>query len=339
MRVLNVAFPLLAVGPGSGGGAEQILHLLDRGLAERHIDSLAIAAETSQVSGKLWPTPLACKEITEAKRSEAHTIHLCTIEKVLRSEHVDVIHFHGLDFGAYVPDTSVPKVVTLHLPVPWYDPDSLHGPGIHLVAVSETQAASAGDKTISRVVRNGIDITKHLPADGERTSLLWLGRVCPEKGTHIALEVARRADLPIIVAGPVHPFAFHRDYFRRQVEPLLDSKRVYVGPVGLEEKAKLLSSARALLIPSLAPETSSLVAMEAASSGTPTVAFRSGALPEVVQDEVTGFITDDAEHMVQALDRIGDISPVQCREYAVEHFSSERMVNDYVELYRDLLGV
>lgn len=339
MRVLNVAYPLLPVDPGSGGGAEQILYLLDRGMAERHIESLVIAAESSRVSGKLWPTPLACDEITETKRSEAHKIHRCTIEKVLRSQQVDVIHFHGLDFGAYVPKTSVAKVVTLHLPIAWYDSASLDDPDIHFVAVSETQAASAGHKRVSRVVRNGIDVTEHMPADGERTGLLWLGRVCPEKGTHIALEVARRADLPLVVAGPVHPFAFHRDYFRREVEPLLDNKRVYVGPVGLGDKAKLLRSARALLIPSLAPETSSLVAMEAASSGTPTVAFRSGALPEVVQDEVTGFIADDLERMVEAVERIGDISPVRCREYAVENFSSERMVDDYVSLYRDLLGV
>ena len=338
MRVLNVAYPLLPVGPGSGGGAEQILYLLDRGLAERQIDSLVIAAEGSRVSGKLWPTPAAHDEITEGRRSEAHTLHRRTIEKVLASEHVDVIHFHGLDFGAYVPHTSVAKVVTLHLPIPWYDPASLDDGEIHLVAVSEAQAASAGGMTISRVVRNGIDTNRHLPGDRERTSLLWLGRICPEKGTHIALEVARRADLPLIVAGPVHPFASHRDYFRRDVEPLLDSKRIYVGPVELKEKAKLLSRARALLIPSLAPETSSLVAMEAASSGTPAIAFRSGALPEVVQNGITGFIADDVAGMIEAVVQIGHISPLRCRQHAIENFSSERMVDNYLSLYRDLLG-
>jgi len=338
MRVLNVAYPLLPVGPGSGGGAEQILYLLDRGLAERQIDSLVIAAEGSRVSGKLWPTPVAHDEITEAMRSEAHTLHRRTMEKVLASEHVDVIHFHGLDFGAYVPQTSVAKAVTLHLPIPWYDPVSLDDREIHLVAVSEAQAASAGGMTISRVVRNGIDTSRHLPGDRERTSLLWLGRICPEKGTHIALEVARGADLPLIVAGPVHPFASHRDYFRREVEPLLDNKRVYVGPVDLKEKAKLLSRARALLIPSLAPETSSLVAMEAASSGTPAIAFRSGALPEVVQNGITGFIADDVAGMIEAVAQIGHISPLRCRQHAIENFSSERMVDNYLSLYRDLLG-
>ncbi len=338
MRLLNVAYALLPVGPGSGGGAEQILYLLDRGLAERQIDSVVIAAEGSQVTGKLWPTPVAHDEITESRRSEAHAIHRRMIEKLLASEQIDAIHFHGLDFGAYVPSASVPKVVTLHLPIAWYDPASLDDSGIQFVAVSETQAASAGGKRICRVIPNGIDTAKHVPTEGERTYLLWLGRVCPEKGTHIALEAARRADLPLIVAGPVHPFASHRDYFRREVEPLLDGKRIYVGPVGLNQKTKLLSSARALLVPSLAPETSSLVAMEAASSGTPTVAFHSGALPEVIQNQVTGFVVDDLEHMVDAIARIGQISPVRCRKYAIEHFSSERMVNDYVKLYRDLLG-
>jgi glycosyltransferase involved in cell wall biosynthesis len=338
MRVLNVAYALLPVGPGSGGGAEQILYLLDRGMAERQIDSVVIAAEGSQISGKLWPTPVAHDDITEARRSEAHAIHRCTIEKVLRSEEIDVIHFHGLDFGAYLPNTSVPKVVTLHLPIAWYDAASLEDSEIQFVAVSETQAASAGGTTTCRVIRNGIDIGTHVPGQGERTRLLWLGRICPEKGTHIALEVAHRADLPLIVAGPVHPFPSHREYFRREVEPLLDSKRIYVGPVGLSEKARLLASARALLIPSLAPETSSLVAMEAASSGTPAIAFRSGALPEVVQDRVTGFIADDTEGMIDAVGRTGVWWPVRCREYAVEHFSSQRMVDDYLSLYRDLLG-
>ncbi len=111
-----------------------------------------------------------------------------------------------------------------------------------------------------------------------------------------------------------------------------------MGPVDLEEKVKLLSNARALLIPSLAAETSSLVAMEAASSGTPVVAFRSGALPEVVQHEVTGFIADDLKGLIAALARVDEISPLKCRQYALENFSSERMVDDYIKLYKDLLG-
>lgn len=338
MKILNIAYPLLPVKPGSGGGAEQILYLLDRGLRERSIDSIVIAAEGSQVSGELWSTPPASNEITETERAEAHSFHRCIIAKLLASEQIDLIHFHGLDFGAYVPDTPVVKVVTLHLPIPWYEASSLDEGKVHLVAVSKTQAGSANAHAICGVVPNGIDTSKHIPGDGERTSLLWLGRICPEKGTHIAIQAARDLDLPLIVAGPVLPFASHRNYFENEVQPLLDSKRVYVGPVDLAAKVELLGNARALLIPSLAPETSSLVAMEAASSGTPVVAFRSGALPEVVQHELTGFIADGLEDMVEAVARIDEICSSQCRQYALQNFSWERMVDNYIKLYGNLLG-
>jgi glycosyltransferase involved in cell wall biosynthesis len=328
----------MPVSASSAGGAEQILYLLDLGLIERRIYSLAIAADGSEISGRLWATPSASNDIKEAERAEAQKIHRRTIAKVLASEAVDLIHFHGLDFGAYLPDSDVPKVATLHLPIPWYENGSLDAQDVHLVSVSENQAHSADAKRIHTIIRNGIDTSKHLPGAGERGSLLWLGRICPEKGTHIAIQVARELHLPLTVAGPVHPFAFHRNYFQTEVQPLLDSKRVYVGPVGLETKTKLLSSARALLVPSLAAETSSLVAMEAASSGTPVVAFRSGALPEVVRDGVTGFLADDLQGMIQAVARLDEISALRCREYAIRNFSSERMVNDYIKLYKDLLG-
>src|SRR5947208_8108374 len=113
MKILNVAYPLLPVGPGSAGGAEQILYLLDRGLAERGIDSIVVAAEGSQVSGKLWPTPSASNDVTDTERAEAQGFHRCTIERVLANENIDVIHLHGLDFGAYVPDSPRAKTATL----------------------------------------------------------------------------------------------------------------------------------------------------------------------------------------------------------------------------------
>src|SRR3954469_22555705 len=143
MKILNVAYPLLPVGPGSAGGAEQILYLLDGGLVERGIESVVIAAEGSQVSGRLWPTPPARDDITETERAYAQRFHKCTIENVLASEQIDLIHFHGLDFGAYMPDSRIVKAATLHLPIPWYEAGSLEKHDVNLVAVSKTQAAAA----------------------------------------------------------------------------------------------------------------------------------------------------------------------------------------------------
>jgi hypothetical protein len=183
MRILNVAYPLLPVSAGSAGGAEQILYLLDHGLRKRGIESVVIAAKGSKVSGTLWPTPAASKDVTDRERSEAQEIHRRTIAKVLESERVDLIHFHGLDFSTYLPETHIPKLATLHLPITWYEPGSLNKPDVSLVSVSESQARAGAIDGLCQVVQNGIDVSKHSPGDAARSSLLWLGRICLEKGT------------------------------------------------------------------------------------------------------------------------------------------------------------
>jgi glycosyltransferase involved in cell wall biosynthesis len=132
----------------------------------------------------------------------------------------------------------------------------------------------------------------------------------------------------------VHPYPEHMRYFSRSVKPLLDDKRTYTGPVELKEKSSLLSRAQCLLIPSLVAETSSLVAMEALSSGTPVVAFRAGALREVVDDGETGFIVDSAEQMSQAVLRVNHLSRDCCRLRAVARFDAGRMIDGYLALYK-----
>ena len=120
------------------------------------------------------------------------------------------------------------------------------------------------------------------------------------------------------------------------MKPLLGERWRYLGPLGFARKRRLLAGARCLLIPSLAPETSSLVAMEAASCGTPVIAFRSGALPEVVEHGRTGFVVDDVDGMVSALAQIGTIDPGECRRVARERFSLEQMTGRYLTQYGEL---
>jgi glycosyltransferase involved in cell wall biosynthesis len=336
LSVLSVGYPLLPVSAHSSGGAEQILYHLDRGLAKAGCQSIVIAAEGSSVSGDLIPTAAAGNHISPEDLRRAEADHLRCIERALERYRIDLIHFHGLDFHAYIPKTPVPKVVTLHLPPDWYPREIFDRPDLTLVCVSKNEADRVPGCRRPLVIENGIDMAQFSPDSDRGNSLLWLGRVCPEKGVHIALKVAHKGDLPLIVAGPVHPFHDHQTYFRESVQPLLDEKRRYIGPVEMEKKAALLRQARALLIPSLVAETSSLVAMEAISSGTPVIAFRSGALPEVVEHGVTGLIVSDQDEMADAVTRIGEISETTCRRRAEARFTASRMVAEYVDLYRRL---
>jgi glycosyltransferase involved in cell wall biosynthesis len=338
MTILSVAYPLLPVGPDSGGGAEQILSLVEREMVAAGHRSIVIAAPGSQIAGELIESAAAKGEITEDTREHAERIHLERIHQVIGTHGIDLIHFHGLDFYRYLPNQRMPMLATLHLPVSFYPSWVFDDPRLNLNCVSNTQANSAPGARKPPVVFNGIEIERYGRGSGKKDFFLVLTRICPEKGVHIALDIAHRLDLSLIVAGPVHPFSYHERYFSERVQPLLDHKRSYIGPIGFEAKRALLGEARGVLIPSLVAETSSLVAMEAISSGTPVIAFRSGALPEVVEDGETGFIADSEDQMIDAIARIDQISPETCRARATLRFDARRMAGDYIDLYRQLLS-
>lgn len=336
MTVLSVAYPLLPVSPDSGGGAEQVLYLVERGLVKFGHRSIVIAATSSQVRGELIETPIVTGAITEELRKSAQGAHSDAINSTLARFDIDLIHFHGLDFHTYLPSHDVAKLATLHLPVEWYPQCIFGNRKLHLNCVSETQAGSAPAQTWLSVVMNGVSLGNYRPRAGAKSFLLWLGRICPEKGVDIALRVAHRLDMPMVIAGPVHPFRDHKTYFADRVQPLLDGKRRYAGPVGLNQKITLLAEARCLLVPSQVAETSSLVAMEALASGTPVIAYRSGALPEIIGDGETGFVVNSEDEMAEAVCRISEISPTTCRQTAEIRFDSERMIRDYINLYRTI---
>jgi glycosyltransferase involved in cell wall biosynthesis len=338
VNILSVAFPLLPVGPGSGGGAEQILYLLERRLVARGHRSFVIAAEESEISGELIPSPAVNGEITDAVRRRAQDIHRQLIGDVAAKQQIDLIHFHGLDFHAYVPKEPgrAAMLATLHLPISWYPNKIFEFSAMTFNCVSRSQAASANGRHLP-FIPNGIDLSPHTARERAPEHLVWIGRICPEKGPDAALRVAHRLDLPLVLAGPVHPFRTHQEYFTNCVQPLLDSKRRYVGPISLAEKVELLAAARAVLIPSLAPETSSLVAMEAAAAGVPVIAYSSGALPEVIARGRTGFIVESEKEMAEAVPRAAAISPDACRNHAREWFDADRMSERYFGLYRRII--
>ena len=164
-----------------------------------------------------------------------------------------------------------------------------------------------------------------------------LARISPEKGIREALEAARSADVPLLIAGSLYPYPDHQRYFTEEIAPLLDRKRRYLGPVGFARKRHLLAAAQCVVIPSIEPETSSLVLREAFAAGTAVIAFRQGALAEVIDHGVTGLLVDSVAEMAAALLTTSALDRDACRKIARERFSLERMIDGYIQLYREVL--
>jgi glycosyltransferase involved in cell wall biosynthesis len=339
LRVLSVAFPFAPVGYDAVGGAEQVLAELDAALVRAGHTSVVIACAGSRPAGTLVATPRTTGPITEAARRGAHATHRRAIERALGRYCIDMVHMHGIDFHDYLPPLGPPVLVTLHLPLDWYPPDVFRPkrPNTFLHCVSAAQRARGpSEAKLLPVVPNGVAIDAHAARHAKRRFALALGRICPEKGFHIALDAAKRADFPLLIAGETFRYATHEAYFAQEIAPRLDRTRRFIGPIGMARKRRLLSAARCLLIPSLAPETSSLVAMEALACGTPVIAFPSGALPEIVEHGRTGLIVSDAQEMAAAIHTTTHIDPEMCRAAARTRFPLERTVERYFALYRKL---
>jgi glycosyltransferase involved in cell wall biosynthesis len=163
-----------------------------------------------------------------------------------------------------------------------------------------------------------------------------LGRICPEKGFHVALDAATQAGLALRLAGEVFGYAAHEQYWKKEIEPRLKAPHRFVGALAWREKRDLLARARCLLVTSLVDETSSLVAMEALACGTPVVALRRGALSEIVNHGRTGFLVDTVEQLPSAIHAARDLSSEDCRRDAERLFSADRMTSRYLSLYRHL---
>ncbi|MHB2210888.1 glycosyltransferase [Methylobacterium sp. CM6257] len=339
LTVVSVAYPFAPVTADPAGGAEQILAQLDRALVRAGHRSRVIAPEGSQVAGTLVTLPGSADEITETHRAAVHARLHALLSEIVRAGAADLIHLHGLDFDRYLPPPGMPVLATLHLPIDWYAPGALRPgrPGTWLNPVSPDQARRAPPGVaLLPPIPNGVDTDAYRPGPPNQPYALVLGRVAPEKGFHHALDAARMAEAPLIAAGRVFPYAAHRRYFDAEIAPRLDTLRRWVGPVAGPEKRRLIAQARCVLIPSTAPETSSLVAMEALASGTPVIAFRVGALPEIVEHGATGLIVDTVAQMAEAIRAVGGIDPAACRRAACARFSLDRSTDAYLDLYTRL---
>jgi len=342
LTVLSVAFPLVAVGPDAVGGAEQVLSMLDAALVAQGHHSIVIACEGSTARGTLVTTPAPDGPLSDPSTwARVHERQRTAIHDALLRWPVDLVHMHGMDFHRYLPGEGPPVLATMHLPPSWYPAEALapSRPRTYLNCVSRSQwRACPPELAPPFVIPNGVPVDRFDARVRRRGYGAALGRICPEKGFHLALDAARQAGVPCLLAGHVFPHETHQRYWRTEIIPRLDRHRRFIGAVGFRDKRRLLSGARCLLAPSLAPETSSLVAMEALACGTPVIAFAVGALAEIVEHGRTGFLVHDAQGMAAAITMTDTLDADVCRHAARERFSSDACVRAYLALYERLVA-
>lgn len=357
--VLSVAFPFAVVGPAAVGGAEVVLSQLEASLPTVGFGSLVVAREGSQPLGQLYPTVVPEGEIDDALRTVVEAAHQANINRALAEHPVALVHMHGLDFHRYRLPLDLPVLVTLHLPPAWY-PEAIWDlpANYHLLCVSETQRRACPSHAQGRlqVIGNGVPLPDRATLRPGGRYALMLARICPEKNLHMGFDAARLAGLPAMLGGEIFPYREHLRYFAEQIEPRLTVSPAqhtqrgqrtdavpdarFLGPVSGTAKARLLSRAACLLLPSLAPETSSLVAMEALAAGVPVIAVASGAVPELVEHGRTGLLVepggDIVANLAAALAQVPSLSRPLCRETAEARFALSRMLQEYAAQYRRL---
>jgi glycosyltransferase involved in cell wall biosynthesis len=263
------------------------------------------------------------------------------IERVAQlAAEFDVIHWH-LDYF-HVPLSrrlGVPRVTTLHgrLDLPDLQPLYDEFGEMPIVSISDDQRAPLPQANWVETVYHGMPLDELLPHPRGGDYLAFLGRVSPEKRADRAIEVARRAEMPLRIAAKVDDV--DRAYFEREIEPLLDQDHVdFIGEIGPEEKNEFLGRARALLFPIDWNEPFGLAMIEAMACATPVIAYRSGSVPEVIDEGVTGFIVEDLEGAAAAVGRLAGIDRAGVRARFERRFDVARMAHDYVEVYERLIA-
>jgi glycosyltransferase involved in cell wall biosynthesis len=262
--------------------------------------------------------------------------HVLMIEQVAKlARDFDVIHYH-LTYLHYplARRLMVPYFTTLHgrLDLPDLIPLYREFSETPVVSISNSQRAPLPWLNWQGTVHHGLpeDLCRLQPAPGKY--LAFLGRFSPEKRIDRAIEIAKRSGIPLKIAAKID--AADREYYESKVKPLLNDPLIeFVGEIGEPEKSDFLGNAYAHLFPIDWPEPFGLVMIEAMACGTPTIAFRCGSVPEVIDDGVTGFVVETVEEAVARLEKIPDLNREKCRRVFEKRFSVSRMVRDYLEIY------
>ncbi len=320
--------------PRHYGPWEQVASNIAEGLIKLGVDVTLFATGDSITAGKL---SAVCDTGYEEDRSQdAKVLECLHISNLMeKAADFDIIH-NNFDFLplTYSGLIKTPVITTIHgfsspKIIPVYKKYNSIG---NYVSISNSDRSP--ELNYIATVYNGLNTDDFKFNDKPEDYLLYFGRIHPDKGTAEAIEIAKKSKRKLLIAGIIQD----ENYFKEKIEPQLSWQIEYIGPAGPEKRDELLGKASALLHPINFNEPFGMSVAEAMLCGTPVIAFNKGAMPELIKDEKTGFLVNDIDEATEAVGRINGIDRRECHNWAVSQFSRDKMVDDYLKLYKEILG-
>ena len=336
-----IVSPWYPVPPSGYGGIELMAFILARELSRRGHEVTVLARQGSQgpfetlaLAPESWTTYLGTRD-----QAVRHSLFLYRSYQLVRRRSFDVIHDHSGPPGILIAAACSPQppvVATLHgaLSEPEGDFLAAVDHNVHLVAISRAQQSMVAGVEWRGMVHNAVDAAQYHPVTRPQEKedyVLDLARISPDKGQHLAIELAKKLNVRLVLAGKVDVDA--KRYFEEKIQPNLNGLVTWRENVQGEEKAELLAKARALVFPIQWQEPFGMAMVEAMVSGTPVIALAHGAAPEVIDNGVTGWLADDLDGMVEAYRRLGEIDLRRCVQTAARKFGPEQMADGYLSIY------
>jgi len=321
--------------PRHYGPWEQVASNIAEGLVKLGIDVTLFATGDSLTAGKL--SSICDTGYEEDRSQDAKVLECLHISNLMeRAGDFDIIH-NNFDFLplTYSGLIKTPVITTIHgfsspRIIPVYKKYNSIG---NYVSISN--ADRSAELTYLATVYNGLDVKNFEFNDNPDDYLLFFGRIHPDKGTTEAIEIAKKSKKKLLIAGIIQD----ENYFNEKIAPQLNPQIEYMGPAGPEKRSGLLGKALALLHPINFNEPFGMSVAEAMLCGTPVLAFNRGSMPELIKHGETGFLVAGVGEAVEAIEHLNTIERKSCRDWAVSQFSSDKMVNDYFKLYKQILNL
>jgi glycosyltransferase involved in cell wall biosynthesis len=338
MRIALIAPPFIAVPPQQYGGTELFIAHLARGLRDLGLEPVVYTNGESTIDvERRWIYPKACWPLKGEIYDNLMDVNHTAWSVADAARDCDVIHLNNVPGLVHSRFVDLPFVYTVHhAHEPGLSTFYNQYPRVQYVTISDFQRRQETMPHV-RTVHHGVDLDEYKVVEKKQPYLAFIGRIAPVKGTHLAIEAAKRAGMALKIAGEVQPM--FQDYYDSEIKPHVDGVNVeYVGPADLAAKNELLGNATAMLFPIQWDEPFGLVMIEAMACGTPVIAFPGGSVQEVVREGVSGAVCRSPVEMARKARNAGsDYRAAEVRSYAAQNFSREVMAAKYAALYNEVI--